>query len=57
MGSIQVHDTLTLLEGGALYAKIDRSVKDRVGSHAYGFTCGNLVGDVWGGAITMGNAE
>ena len=46
MGTIQVHDILTLLEGGSLYAKSDGSVKDGVGSHAYGFTCGKWVGDV-----------
>ena len=41
-----------------MYARSDGSVKDGIESHAYGFTRGTLIGEVWAGAtITPGEND
>ena len=38
------------LKGGNLYAGSDGSVKNKIGSHTFVFTSGNMEGTIWGGA-------
>ena len=51
-----VEQIVLLLMKGQLYAGSDGSVKDERGAHAYGFTSGKDVGEIWGdSSITPGS--
>ena len=58
LGNDQIGEIILLMKQGALYAGSDGSVKNGIGSHAYGFTSRKLQGKIWGGAsITPGAVE
>ena len=54
----QVSHMVSLLRSNSLYCGSDGSEKAGLGSHAYGFTSGKVIGRMWGrAAMTPGNSS